>query len=328
MSQVAGGSACPACAGREAECVAGRAALLEELEALWEFRTRRLRPGVPPERLVDRLIFTQPPPQAVIRCRTCGTLRRDPPERGAARKYAEDPTGAAVVPFNFGRGRRLQRRRVRRLTALNGGPGRGLEIGPYDGTFLAEAVASGWRFEGVDVNPRVVRHLCQRGLRVRCGGIEDVPGDRAFDAVAIWNCFEQLEDPPGALRLARTRLRPGGVLALRTPNGAFYGALRSRLAGRAGRLARALLAHSNLLGFPYLYAFNPGALEALLRAHGFRMLSISGDALVPLADEWTRAFAGAEEQVVRLLMRTMIRLAGLAGRGAAFAPWLEVYARV
>ena len=119
MSMVAEPFTCPACAGHEAEHVAGQAALLEELESLWAFRTRRLRPGVPVERLVDRLVFTQPPPCAVLRCRACGTLRRDPAERGVERAYARDPTGAAAVPHIFSRGRAFQRARVRRLTAYD-----------------------------------------------------------------------------------------------------------------------------------------------------------------------------------------------------------------
>jgi SAM-dependent methyltransferase len=318
---------CPACPCPDAERLAGRDALLSEVEALWAFRLRRLRPAVPIAGLVDRLVFTQPPPHAVLRCRACGTLRREPAERGIREVYARDALCASALPRLSRLGRAALAARVRRLTTLFGRPGAGLEVGPYAGGFLAAAEAGGWRFEGIDVNPRVVRFLRARGLRAGCGSLEDVPARARFDVIAIWNCFEQLEDPCAVVRLARERLRPGGLLALRTPNGAFYAALRPRLTGRAAPLVRALLAHSNLLGFPYRHAFCIDALTGLLRAHGFRIARTLGDALVPLADEWTPAWAAAEERVLRLAMRAAIGLAALAGGGTAPAPWLEVYAR-
>lgn len=327
MAMSAPPTTCPVCPCRDAEQLAGRDALLAEVEALWAFRLRRLRPAVPIAGLVDRIVFTQPPPHAVLRCRACGTLRREPAECGIVEVYAHDALCASALPRLSRLGRAVLAARVERLTVLLGRPGAGLEVGPYAGAFLAAAEAGGWRFEGVDVNPGVVRFLRTRGLRASCGSLEDVPAHARFDAIAIWNCFEQLEDPCAVLRLARERLRPGGLLALRTPNGAFYAALRPRLRGRAAPLARALLAHSNLLGFPYRHAFGIDALTGLLRAHGFRIVRTLGDALVPLADEWTPAWAAVEERVLRLAVRAAIGVAALVGGGTALAPWLEVYAR-
>ena len=60
-----------------------------------------------------------------------------------------------------------------------------------------------------------------------------------------------------------------GVLAIRVPNGAFYAAVRRRLDGIAGPIARALLAHNNLLGFPYRHGFTVQSLTLLLEDTGF-----------------------------------------------------------
>src|SRR5690606_4267046 len=132
-------------------------------------------------------------------------------------------------------------------------------------------------------------------------------------AVAIWNCLDQLAHPRIAVATAARLLRPGGLLALRVPNGAFYARLRRRLTGRNAALARALLAWNNLLSFPYRTGFTPTSLSRMLHAHGLHVVVMHGDTLVPLADEWTRPWAAAEER----MLKGSIRL--LTGNSAA--PW-------
>ena len=142
-----------------------------------------------------------------------------------------------------------------------------------------------------------------------------------FDAVAIWNCFDQLPDPRSAARAAHGLLKPNGVLAIRVPNGAFYATVRRRLDGLAGPVARALLAHNNLLGFPYRHGFTVRSLGLLLEDTGFDVVRSHGDALVPIADEWTRGWAAAEERMVKTAIKA---LAALDTDGA---PWFELYGR-
>ena len=141
------------------------------------------------------------------------------------------------------------------------------------------------------------------------------------DAVALWNCFDQLPDPRRAATAARRSLGPGGVIAVRVPNGAFYAALRPLARGPLAPAVRALLAHNNLLTFPYRHGFTPGSLRRLFGDCGFEVVRTHGDVLVPIADEWTRRWAAAEERalkrVLRLLARARIDL----------APWIEYYGR-
>jgi hypothetical protein len=82
-----------------------------------------------------------------------------------------------------------------------------------------------------------------------------------------------------------------------------------------------LLAHNNLLAFPYRHGFTPASLRRLLDPLGLEVVRVYGDALVPIADEWTRPWAAWEER----LLKGALRL--LAGDEAEWAPWLEVYAR-
>lgn len=313
---------CPVCGGYDAVEVASADDLRREVEELWEFRLRRLLAGVPPERLADRLAFSQHAPLRLVRCTACGTVFRNPRERAhiLEETYAGEAPDPRTLRALFDAQRRAYRTQARRLLRVARRRGSGLEVGSYVGAFLAAARERGWRFEGIDIARSAVHFTRGLGFDARLGTLEDVPAARRFDVVAIWNTFEQLPDPRRALAEAHRRLAPGGVLALRVPNGAFYAALRPALDGPLRRLARALLAHNNLLGFPYRHGFTATSLERLLAAEGFRVVRRTGDSLVPLADEWTKRWARWEERLCQAALR------GVA-RGAA-APWLEVYARV
>ena len=321
---------CAVCGGADGQELVDVEGMRVEVEELWAFHTRRLRVDTPPEHLTDRLAFSQHPPLRLVRCTACGLVYRNPVERPRELEaaYGEEGPPADVLASLHATQRDAYRAQARRLTREAGGrPGAGLEVGSYVGGFLAAARELGWRFEGVDVNEAASAYARGLGLRVTVGTIEEMARDARregrFAAVAFWNCFDQLADPRSATVAARRLLAPNGLLALRVPNGAFYAALRPLLATRAGRAARLLLAHNNLLTFPYRYGFGPTSITRLLDACGFGVQRIVGDVLVPIADRWTRRWAAAEERVVKALLTPIARADGRVG----LAPWIEVYAR-
>ena len=311
-------SPCPVCGSDTDEQVVGEDEVRAEMEALWEFHTRRLRPETPPEHLADRVAFSQRPPLRIGRCRRCGLLYRNPRERAYALRdlYAGEAPDDAVLRALFETQRDAYAAQAARLTESAGAPGRVLEVGSYVGGFLEAARAAGWRPTGLDVNAAANRFARSLGFDVVEGDLESYAGPDGFDAVAIWNCLDQLPEPRDAVRRAHALLRDGGLLAVRVPNGAFWAATRPRLGGPAAPLARALLAHNNLLGFPYRHGFTPASLERLLGDAGFVVERTYGDTLVPIADEWTQEWAAWEERVVKRALRL------LAGDEAEGAPWL------
>jgi hypothetical protein len=111
---------------------------------------------------------------------------------------------------------------------------------------------------------------------------------------------------------------------VRVPNGEAYARWRDAAVADGGRVARAVLAHNNLLTFPYRYGFTQRSLTRLLRDAGLHVIQVHGDTLVPVADRYTRPWASIEERVVKLALR-MAR--GLRIRPARASPWIEVYAR-
>jgi hypothetical protein len=320
---------CPACGGSETRELADAEAVREEMESLWAFHGRRLRPGTPPERLADRVAFSQRPPWRVVQCDECGTVYRNPRERAFELRetYATDAPGEDVMRSLLDTQRAAYAEQARRLTEVceaNGmRAGSGVEVGSYVGGFLGAARDAGWRFEGVDVNATVNAFARAQGFVVHDGTLDALApiGARPdpHDAVAVWNCLDQLADPRETLAAARRLVRDGGVVAVRVPNGAFYATLRERLDGALGAVARGLLAHNNQLGFPYLQAFTVDGLSRLLADAGFTVARVVGDALVPIADEWTRGWAALEERALKRMLRV------LAAADAGGAPWIEVY---
>ncbi len=176
--------------------------------------------------------------------------------------------------------------------------------------------------QGLDINPAINTFSRALGFHVHDGDIMAFQSRTTVDAVAIWNTFDQLADPRAALRRAWMLLRPGGIVAIRVPNGAFYAKLRGRAsqAGPGGAVARLLLAENNLLVFPYRFGFTPPSLGQLLLDVGFERPSSRADVLVPVADEWTRHWARTEERAVK----TVLGWAGAAR--VTWAPWFETYA--
>ncbi len=320
------GSRCIVCGEIDSELIADHRSVRDEIEALWAYHARRLRPDTPPTRLLDRVTFSENPPLRVVKCRACGLVYRNPaePAREILDAYRRSaPTVDALRSLHtaqYG----AARSQVRRLRRSLGSRCSGLEVGSYAGAFLAAARQDGLRFEGLDVSPAVNAFTRSLGFAVEDGDFATYRARRLFDAVAIWNTFDQLGDPRAAAEAAWRILRPGGVLALRVPNGGLYARLRGDLisSNRARRmLARSTLAQNNLLSFPYRYGFTPGALSRLVRASGFRVLRIEGDVLPRLADEWTLPWARVEELVFKHLLRVGAR------REPSVAPWFELYAR-
>jgi SAM-dependent methyltransferase len=318
---------CAVCGESDVRELASADDMRAEVESLWAFHSRRLRPDIPTGSLMDRVAFSQHPPLRVVQCRQCGLVYRNPTERATELEtiYEDEGPSPEVLRALHDTQRASYVAQARRLDEVFGRRGTGIEVGSYVGAFLAAARDTGWQFTGVDVNPSANEFTRALGFDVHDGPLESLDPGRRADVVAIWNCLDQLADPAATIRAAREHLVPGGLLALRVPNGACYAALRPLLAGPLGGIARAWLAHNNLLGFPYRYGFTPGSLARLVERLGFSVVHVRGDVLVPIADRWTRPWAAVEEKFVKRAIGVTARLS----RGErGLAPWFELYGRV
>jgi SAM-dependent methyltransferase len=320
-------SACPVCSSSAAQELVSADDARHEIEQLWEYHQKRLRPDIPASHLMDRVAFSQRAPLRLVRCDDCGLVYRNPVERATevSEIYESDGPDRAVLRALHDTQRPAYDAQAARLTEIFGRRGTGIEVGSYVGAFLAAARDAGWQFAGVDVNAGTNAFTRALGFQVDDGTIESLDAERRVDVVAIWNCLDQLADPASAVRAARAHLTSGGMLAVRVPNGACYAAFRPLLRSPLAGIAREWLAQNNLLGFPYRYGFTPTALTRLVERNGMRVEQVVGDVLVPIADRWTRRWAALEERLVKRVIGAGARIS----RGdKPLAPWFELYARV
>jgi len=317
---------CIVCGHADARLVADAEHMRAEVEALWEYHEKRLKPEIPTQRLMDRVAFSEPPPLRLVQCCECGLLYRNPVERAEELReiYGRTTPTPDVLRSLHETQLSAVRTQARELRETLGRGGSGLEVGSYVGAFLVAARDEGLNVEGLDINGEVNEFTRSLGLVVHDGELSTFAPDRQFDAVAIWNTFDQLPDPRAAMNAARKLLTPGGVLAIRVPNGEFYAHARDEMVNGsavARVAARAVLAQNNLLTFPYRWGFTPTSIARLMEQLGFEVDHFRGDVLVPIADEFTKTWARIEETLVKRAIGAAAALGGIS------SPWFEVYGR-
>jgi SAM-dependent methyltransferase len=203
-----------------------------------------------------------------------------------------------------------------------------LEIGSFVGGFLHEGQQRGWDMLGVDPGHDVASFCRQHGLPVFEGRLEEAQLPPAsFDAIVIWNTFDQLPDPRKLLHELLPLLRNGGLLVVRIPNGACFDcvmALTARLPKAFRRPLWIPMACNNLLTFPYLYGYSADQLQRLTEPFGFRLLTCHADQLVSTPAGHLRRWAIWEERTVKTLCR-MLAVLWPDDRSLRFrsAPWLD-----
>jgi 2-polyprenyl-3-methyl-5-hydroxy-6-metoxy-1,4-benzoquinol methylase len=133
----------------------------------------------------------------------------------ARQAFAEERFGHAWSPsrFDVSRGSRLRE-------LLKGRPpGLLLDVGCYDGQFISRVVEGG-SIVGMDVSHTALRAASARGLTAVRGQVEAcLPfGGESFATVVAAEVIEHVFDTQAVLNEFARVLRPGGWLALTTPN--------------------------------------------------------------------------------------------------------------
>lgn len=177
------------------------------------------------------------PPFGVVRCPVCSLVFVSPRLTAPAlqRLYDEPAYFDRGVYGDRGRWSRamlLQRTWTRgRLAAMarrRPPPGRLLEVGSGYGLFLTAARDAGYAVSGVELSRTGVRVSREEfGLDVVAGQVADAPAEPA-DVICFWDTLEHVPDPVAFLREVRSRLAPGGLIALSVP---YVSSVPARLLG-------------------------------------------------------------------------------------------------
>jgi SAM-dependent methyltransferase len=210
-----------------------------------------------------------------FRCPICQLVQVDPIPRG---EILKDYYSKAYAVDRESYRRNICKRGSRDIETLENINGLGLmlEVGCSWGFFLEAARMRGWHVHGIELSQSAAKWAKEMlELNVTCGTIEDslFPGEAAFDVVVAWHVIEHVQEPSDFLKIARQRLRPGGLLALRTPN---IRSVPARINGRAWQW----------VGAPaHLSLFSPKSLGLAVERAGFSVRHVStrrGDAYNPV----------------------------------------------
>lgn len=139
------------------------------------------------------------------------------------------------------------------------GRGRLLDVGAGPGFMVAAATTAGWDAVGVDLSPWATERAQAEGLDVRRTGLLEAGFEEGeFDCVTMMDLLEHLPDPAALVREAFRVVRPGGTLAVLTPDA---GSIVSRALGsRWPEVQRAP---------EHLVLFSAAGLASLLARNGF-----------------------------------------------------------
>jgi len=263
---------------------------------------------------MDLTRFQHGGPARLLACEHCGALLRD--ERLAAH-YETDVYDPALMSHLYPRYLRAFEEKKSQYEPLLRDRAEVLEVGSHLGAFLEAAENWGWHPIGLDIGKSTSSFAKLQGGSVKQVPVEDYSPKCRPQAIFIWNCFEQLDDPLATLKRSHQLLDRHGILVIRVPNADFYHRQRHELEAKRSRLALKLLGYNNLLGFPYLHGFGRATLEAMLRANRFEPLhSHSSSLLTPPYPQMSQGLRTEWREVRRL-----------GERDVNNGPWIELVSR-
>lgn len=212
---------------------------------------------------------------------------------------------------------------VLRLLRRIGRPGpRLLDVGCSYGTFLQKARAAGYEVRGVDIVPEAVEYV--RGLGIACeqaASMADVSVPPASqDVITVLDCNCYWPDHRRELREIHSRLRPGGLLAMRVVDTSWavrLGLTVARVFPDTGRRLCERVVYDHHVSIP------AASLLQLLSQEGFDVIRTSVRAAVPFRHNTLKARIsyGLGDVVWRLTRRNVAPgLVLLARKQAAGAP--------
>lgn len=205
----------------------------------------------------------------VVQCQQCGLVYLNPrPAKDEIQVYYPDNyephvfferirhNRLARLDYNYGLNKK--RRALEKFVQ----PGRLLDIGCGNGSFLHYMRAHNWRVCGVEISQAAGDYARQElGLEVHIGDLPDIAlPPQSFDLITMWNVFEHLYDPTATLAEIKRILKPKGLLVIAVPNLASWDAQVFGAAWVGYDVPR------------HLYTFSPVTLDKLLHQAGFQVM--------------------------------------------------------
>ena len=174
--------------------------------------------------------------------------------------------------------------RLRPIEKLLPERGNLLDVGCSAGGFLDYARSNGWDVRGVEL-AKESAHVANtdHDLDVVTKPVEEVEWEvSSFDAITFWDVIEHHPDPAVFIGKASELLRPGGIIALATPN---YNSLTRYIIGERW---------DALIPPRHLYVFTQASIRKLLGQAGFKIIKLTTIEINPMEIAVRRRTTGEE----------------------------------
>jgi len=206
----------------------------------------------------------EPLQDPLVRCGLCGLIYVNPRINSniVMNEYISS-VDETFVSQSIGREKTFKRCLKIMQKAWDRSPGRILDVGTANGSFLRVAKDAGWAVSGCEPNKWMCRWCRENyGIRIDEGTLFDVRyQEKNFDVVTLWDVLEHTPDPMAVLRKCARLLRPGGLLVVNYPD---IGSWIAHLMGRRWVF---------LLSVHYFY-FTRKTIRLALTKAGFRVVRI------------------------------------------------------
>lgn len=146
-----------------------------------------------------------------------------------------------------------------------------LDIGAGDGTFIKTAAGHGWNAVGIEPAKSDFSFNCsdKRGsAEMICGYLTDIPKDKKFDVITLWDVIEHVEEPIKLLKRALNLIKENAFMIIETGN--YQSA--DRILGNKEWWCYQL---------DHRWYFSPPILKTILKEIGLKKVVVSSQTLRP-----------------------------------------------
>jgi len=203
-----------------------------------------------------------------LQCRRCGLifLSPRPNKKEILQFYQQDYYGDGLQKFHsWLEAFRLffAWNRMRRVKKFFSYPGKALDIGCGQGTFLQMLKKEGWECHGTELTLKSASRAFRRGISVSVGEIDESRyPPHSFDLITLWHVLEHLPQPLETIKKVTRLLKKGGILAISTPN---IDSLQAKMGGSRW---------FHLDPPRHLYLYSPRTLAQMIGSLDFRLLKL------------------------------------------------------